>query len=78
MQYEFIPGGPDRETGKPTFAKKTVTLVDKDGATRIVTYNPTRAVNPERRARRRVCAAFGVSSGRQIRKLRKAIRRGEV
>lgn len=41
-------------------------------------YNPTRAVNPERRARKRVCAEFGVSSGRQTVRLRKAIRRGEV
>lgn len=82
MQYEFIPGR--RVPGQITYWKKKglFRVPDPDAISgyRLVEkeYNPTRAVNPERRARRRVSASFGVSSGRQIRKLRKAIRRGEV
>lgn len=64
MQYEYIPGHPLKR------------VLFKSGET--MTYHPVRGVNPERRARKRVCAHLGINSGRQTRKLRKRIRRGQV
>lgn len=79
MRYEYIRDGLD-EHGKQKYATKignVLVAVSEYGKKSYERreYQVWRAINPERRAKRLVCAELGITSGRQTRKLRKRIRR---